>query len=109
MTTATALTPGVYLVGELIGIEQSREFKGRDGDMHLSRPKVRLLVGTRLEVVPFKDEAALRAVLNGAKDRDIVTLPVYLNGPYDEATRRSTPHNAEYSGRAPRTETGDDE
>lgn len=106
--TATGTEAGHYIVGELLGIELPRSFtrreKNPDGSdsMGLTRPKVRLLVGTRVEVIPFKSLPELRAAIGEPAERELVACPVWINGPYDEATNRSLPSNASFSGRAPR-------
>jgi hypothetical protein len=96
------LTPGHVIVGEFLGVDTPRSFTRRDGSDGMTRPTVRLLVGRRVESIPFRDMDGVAAALGTPAERDMVAVPVYVQGPWDEAQGRSGAHNASFTGRVPR-------
>jgi len=79
---------GVFIVGELVGDPtEGRAYTDRTGAVH-TPGVVDLLIGRNVERVEFPNLGAAQAALAGAQSREIVTIPVYANGPWDAANNR---------------------
>lgn len=97
--------PGYYIVGEFLGVDPEREYTDRRTNTRkMSRPRVRLLVGGHIEAIGFRDLASVEATIGEPEARSIIAVPVYLNGPWDEESNRPMAHNAQPSGRPPRSD-----
>lgn len=68
--------PGVYLVGEYLGIRDARAWTDRNGASR-EPVDVRLLVGASVVVVQYPTRADAVQALQGAIDRDVVALRVF--------------------------------
>jgi hypothetical protein len=99
MTAPHGLRPGFYIVGEYLGVDAPREFTGRDGQPAKSRPAVRLLVDRHVQAIPFEDEESIEQALGNAELRDVVAVPVYAQGRWDETRNRRSPADVSWKGR----------
>jgi hypothetical protein len=81
---------GAYLAGLYMGIDEPYTFTGREGTDVVMKPAIRLLVGRSIVKVPYHPDTDPRAlaVVVGAEKMDLVMLPVYAQGPWDEQARR---------------------
>lgn len=93
----SVLPDGLWLSGEFVGLEPSREYTGqRDGQQHVAGPVVKVLVGRTLHSIKFRDDAALDAALPSIRDArrlDRVVVPVFAQGPWPDgapAPQRAT-------------------
>lgn len=93
---------GLFLVGQFVDLEPAGE-RTRDGRTIAWGPGVKVLAGTALHTVRFKDDEALFAAvpeLSKAAKLDPITVPVTARGPFDEDTRESA--KVTFKGRVPR-------
>lgn len=78
---------GVFLTGELRSVFAGRSYTDRDGNERTPY-KVKVLAGDSMITVEYSDEGRAKEALRGVEVGGTVTLPVWVDGPWNAETRK---------------------